>query len=111
MYDSVPVARHGTRSGAPCDSIGRHRKALKTLTIRSVLNNFAMGEKELAMSLTFRLNEPCPKCRKPIMQSVIELHPTQRDLALHNFHCADCGPIKTEVLSLKPPARPSDVAA
>jgi len=63
------------------------------------------------MSIVLRSSDPCPKCSKGKMQSVIEAHPSRPDLALHNFHCADCGPIKTEVLSLKPPARPSDVAA
>jgi len=63
------------------------------------------------MSLALHSNNPCPKCGKVKMQSVIEAHPSRPDLALHNFYCAGCGPIKTEVLSLKPPARSSDVAA
>jgi hypothetical protein len=36
------------------------------------------------------------------MQAIIEPHPTRPDLALQNFECADCGPIKTRILSLKP---------
>jgi len=34
------------------------------------------------------------------MQAVIDPHPRSRDLALHKFHCANCGPIRTEILSL-----------
>jgi uncharacterized Zn finger protein len=63
------------------------------------------------MSLTFRLNDPCPKCGASKMQAVIEAHPSRTDLALHNFHCADCGPVKTKVISLTPPVRSADVAA
>ena len=42
------------------------------------------------------------KCGKPITQTSVELHPSRRDLALHNFQCADCGPVKTKIISLKP---------
>jgi ssDNA-binding Zn-finger/Zn-ribbon topoisomerase 1 len=63
------------------------------------------------MSLTFYNKDPCPKCRKPLMQSVIEQHPTRRDLAIHNFHCAHCGPVKTKIVSLQPGAPPPELAA
>jgi hypothetical protein len=63
------------------------------------------------MSLTLHSNDPCPKCRKGITQSVIEAHPSRYDIAVRNFYCADCGPIKTEVISLKPPARSAEMAA
>jgi hypothetical protein len=46
------------------------------------------------MSLTLFVDEPCPKCRKPIRQTTIDVHPTNRDLALHIYECADCGPVK-----------------
>jgi hypothetical protein len=51
--------------------------------------------------MTFNLffNEPCPKCHKPLMQGVIEAHPSTPHLALQNFEWADCGPVKTKVLS------------
>jgi hypothetical protein len=39
------------------------------------------------------------------MHAAIERHPTDRDLAVQKFHCASCGPIKTEILSLKSPRR------
>jgi hypothetical protein len=52
------------------------------------------------MSLNLFFNEPCPKCRKPIMQGAVEPHPTRRDIALENFVCADCGPVKTKIISL-----------
>jgi hypothetical protein len=54
------------------------------------------------MSVTFYFKDPCPKCSKPIMYAVVEPDPSCRDLALHKLHCADCGPIKTILLSLKP---------
>jgi RNase P subunit RPR2 len=54
------------------------------------------------MSLVLFRNEICPKCHKPLMQGVVEAHPSRDDLALHNFECADCGPIKTIILSLTP---------
>jgi len=60
------------------------------------------------MPLTFYFKDPCPKCSKPIMYAVVEAHPNCRDLALHKLHCADCGPIKTILLSLKPVKPPSE---
>jgi hypothetical protein len=63
------------------------------------------------MSFILFVDETCPKCRKPISQTTIELHPTCRDLALHNFRCADCGPVKTKIISLKPEKRPDELAA
>jgi hypothetical protein len=63
------------------------------------------------MSLTLFIGETCPKCHKPIMQAVIGPHPTRRDLALQNFECAECGPVKTKIYSLKPRELPSEVAA
>jgi hypothetical protein len=62
------------------------------------------------MSLTFYSNDPCPKCNRPILHAVIDPHPTSRDLAFHKFHCADCGPIRTEILSLGRRTQP-DAAA
>jgi hypothetical protein len=55
------------------------------------------------MALTFYSNDPCPKCRWPVMHAVIGAHPNLRDVALQNFYCAKCGPIRTEILSLRPP--------
>jgi len=63
------------------------------------------------MPFTFYIDDTCPKCRKPKMQAVIEPHPTRCDLALQNFECADCGPVKTKVLSLRPGAPPPELAA
>jgi len=54
------------------------------------------------MTLNFYFNDICPKCTKPIMRAKIESHPTRRDIALQKLHCADCGPIKTNFISLKP---------
>jgi hypothetical protein len=62
------------------------------------------------MSLSFYFNDPCPKCGKPTVKAVIEAHPSHRDLALYNFHCAGCGPIKTKIISLELPVQSSDVA-
>jgi hypothetical protein len=63
------------------------------------------------MSFTLFTGDKCPKCHKPIMRANIEPHPSRRDLALQNFACADCGPVKTIILSLKPGVPPSEVAA
>jgi hypothetical protein len=51
----------------------------------SVLNSPG-GEKELAMSLTIFIDDPCPRCRRPVKPVVIEPHPSYRDLAIHNYH-------------------------
>ena len=63
------------------------------------------------MSFTLFMKETCPRCRKPTMQGVIEAHPSRRDIALENFVCADCGPVKTKIISLKPGAPPPELAA
>jgi uncharacterized Zn finger protein len=52
--------------------------------------------------MIFPVNAPCPKCGKLLLQAVIDPHPTDRTIALHNLQCGDCGPVKTNVISLKP---------
>ena len=54
------------------------------------------------MSLNMFYRETCPKCHKPMMQPVIEPHPTRSELAFQNFECADCGAVRTKVYTLKP---------
>ena len=51
-------------------------------------------------------DDACPKCREPIRQTTVELHPTRRDLSIHNFECANCGIVKTKIL-LRRAAKPS----
>jgi RNase P subunit RPR2 len=63
------------------------------------------------MSLVLSSGEVCPKCQKPLMRGIVEAHPSRSDLALHNFHCARCGPIKTKIISLKPDEPPSELSA
>ena len=63
---------------------------------------FAKRERTLTMPFTLYVDYICPKCRKPTMQAVVELHPTNPDLALQNFECAECGPVKTKIISLMP---------
>jgi hypothetical protein len=63
------------------------------------------------MSLNLPYNDPCPRCRKLTMQSVIEPHPSRTDIALQNFYCADCGPLKSKVLSLEPVKLSPELAA
>jgi hypothetical protein len=63
------------------------------------------------MSLVLSRSEVCPKCRKASMQSVVEAHPSRLDIAFHNFEYADCGPIKTTVISLKPGEPPPGLSA
>jgi phage FluMu protein Com len=48
------------------------------------------------------IDDICPKCRKSIMQADIERHPTRSDLAIQNFQCTDCGPVKAKIFALKP---------
>ena len=63
---------------------------------------FAKRERKLTMPFILYVDDNCPKCRKPTMQALVELHPTNPDLALQNFECADCGPVKTKIISLTP---------
>jgi hypothetical protein len=63
------------------------------------------------MALTLYVDDTCPKCRKTIMQSYFERHPTNQDLALHHLHCWDCGPVRTEIVSLRPGVAPAELAA
>jgi hypothetical protein len=64
------------------------------------------------MPLNLTYNDACPMCGKPTMRSAIEPHPSRHDIALQDFYCGDCGPIKTIVLSLKPVKKqPPDLAA
>jgi hypothetical protein len=53
------------------------------------------------MSLTMFIDDACPRCRKPVKLSVIEPHPSQRDQAIHNYYCVDCGPVLAKIISLK----------
>ena len=55
---------------------------------------FAGGEKELTMSLTRFIDDACPRVRNPGKLTLIEPHPSDRDLAIHNYHCVDCGPVR-----------------
>jgi hypothetical protein len=54
------------------------------------------------MASNFYAEDICPKCAKPIFQSNIDRHPSRPDLAIYNFRCADCGPVKSEIISLTP---------
>jgi hypothetical protein len=45
------------------------------------------------------------------MSGVIEPHPSRSEFALQNLECADCGPVKTKILSLKPGAKAPELAA
>lgn len=62
--------------------------------------------KETAPSMNLTYDEACPKCGALTMRSAVELHPSRYDVAIQNFHCASCGPVKTRTISLKP-GRPS----
>jgi hypothetical protein len=63
------------------------------------------------MPLNLRYDDPCSKCGMLAMQSVIERHPSRRDVAIQSFYCADCGPVKTRDISLKPGKPSSELAA
>ena len=44
----------------------------------------------------------CPKCHRPALcSSTIELHPSNENIALHNFICLSCGPVKTVAIDLR----------
>jgi hypothetical protein len=107
------TTRHETYLGAPSDSwtLSQSVRNPHELagTLLSVLTS-PSARKELAMSLVFHINEPCPKCKKPMAHADIERHPTRDDLAVRSFYCADCGPVKTQIISLesgKPPPEPT----
>ena len=53
--------------------------------------------------MQFHVSETCPKCREPISIATIERHRTPADLALHNFECAQCGPVMTKLIPLRAP--------
>jgi hypothetical protein len=63
------------------------------------------------MSLILFVDDTCPKCRKTILQSYVEPHPTRRDLAFHKLDCVACGSVKTEIISLCPGIAPARLAA
>jgi len=54
------------------------------------------------MPFTLYIDDICPKCHQPVILTVIELHPSRPDLAIHNFQCADCGVVEGKIVSLKP---------
>jgi hypothetical protein len=54
------------------------------------------------MSLDLFMNDTCPKCRKPIKLTSVDPHPRNRELALHEFKCANCGCATIKVLYRKP---------
>ena len=61
--------------------------------------------------MTLFVDDRCPRCGKSIRLAVIELHPTRTDAAIHSLTCADCGHVKTKVLSLRPGDPPPELAA
>ncbi len=62
------------------------------------------------MSIERFVSDTCPRCYKPIKLATIEPSPARPDLVLHNFTCADCGVVKTKVISLKPEPLPERAA-
>jgi hypothetical protein len=63
------------------------------------------------MSLVVYTNDPCPKCFNSWALGVVDRHPTRRDIALHNFYCGNCGPVKTNFIALKPGESAAEAAA
>jgi hypothetical protein len=59
-------------------------------------------EGNLFMPFDLFMDDTCPKCRKPVKFAGIEPHPNRRDLAVHKFHCANCGATTTRILFRKP---------
>ena len=57
--------------------------------------------------IDFQIKEICPRChRQTMLRARIEPHPTRNDIAIHTFHCVDCGPVKTVTVDLTLPAKP-----
>jgi endogenous inhibitor of DNA gyrase (YacG/DUF329 family) len=54
------------------------------------------------MSLDLFTNDTCPKCRKPVKLASVDPHPTNRELAMHEFKCANCGRATIKILYRKP---------
>lgn len=52
--------------------------------------------------MQFPISETCPKCHKLVAVATVELHPTRPDRALYEFTCANCGPVKTRIVSILP---------
>jgi hypothetical protein len=63
------------------------------------------------MPFTLYINDTCPKCGEPIWQTTIDQHPSRADLAVYNYHCADCGAVQAKVISLKPGRTVAEAAA
>jgi hypothetical protein len=80
-----------------------------TVTLR--VSSIRLARKETQMTFTLYIDDTCPKCHKPIKQAVIERHPSHVDLAIHSFHCADCGPVKAKIIELQPREVLSEAAA
>jgi transposase-like protein len=78
--------------------------------IESIIAGTSSPEKELTMSLSLNYNDPCPRCGKMTVQSEIEPHPSRTDIAIQRFRCADCGPVKTKVLSLLSHKQSTEIA-
>ena len=53
------------------------------------------------MSLTIFIDDTCPRCCKPVKLTLIEPHPSDRDLAIHNYHCVNCGSVRARIIPLK----------
>jgi C4-type Zn-finger protein len=61
------------------------------------------------MTFVSSFKETCPLCHRLVtMQSEIEAHPSNPKLALQNFSCPECGPVRTRIHSLALPERGED---
>ena len=65
------------------------------------MSSIRRGGEKARMSLTIFINDTCPRWRKPVKLTLIEPHPSDRDLAIHNYHCVDCGPVRAKTIPLK----------
>ena len=63
------------------------------------------------MSLTLFIDDTCPRCRKSVKVAEVDLHPSRPDLAVYDYHCIDCGPVRAKIISLTPKKLPLDLAA
>jgi DNA-directed RNA polymerase subunit M/transcription elongation factor TFIIS len=54
------------------------------------------------MTITLPTKVSCPKCGNPIRTVTIEAHRSNKDEAVQEYTCAECGHSETRTISLKP---------
>jgi hypothetical protein len=50
--------------------------------------------------MEFQVKEKCPRCGGEVRLATIEPHDTKRHIAVHSFHCANCGEVSVKEYDL-----------